>query len=221
MTEKIRWALIGCGDIAEKSDGPRNHFRPEVHIARRRSPEPGESERLRDPTQEPDVLLHDRGSAARPRGGCRLCRDAGLPAQRTDPPRLRGGQARPLRKAYGHERGRVRRDGPVRTRKRRDAGRVLLSPALPEGDPCQGAPPTRGHRGAQVVRIDLRGWYYPAPDDPKAWRVNKSQSGGGVLMDVGSHRLDLLVNFFGLPDTVAGRAKTAIRTAWMTRQWAC
>jgi len=58
-----------------------------------------------------------------------------------------------------------------------------------------------------LVRIDLHSRYDPAPDDPKAWRIAKEAGGGGALMDVGSHRLDLLVGFFGLPVRVAARSK--------------
>ena len=36
----------------------------------------------------------------------------------------------------------------------------------------------------------------------------KPYHGGGVLMDVGSHRLDLLIHFFGLPEWVVGRTAT-------------
>ena len=49
------------------------------------------------------------------------------------------------------------------------------------------------------VRIALREWYQPDLADPKAWRVKPEMSGGGVLMDVGCHRLDLLAWWFGLP----------------------
>lgn len=57
-----------------------------------------------------------------------------------------------------------------------------------------------------LVRINLHSRYAPAPDDPKRWRMVKSESGGGPMMDVGSHRLDLLVNFFDLPKRVTGRS---------------
>ncbi|MEM6471846.1 MAG: Gfo/Idh/MocA family oxidoreductase [Planctomycetota bacterium] len=39
------------------------------------------------------------------------------------------------------------------------------------------------------------------PDD---WRVVRSRGGGGPLMDIGSHRLDLLIDLFGYPTEVAG-----------------
>jgi predicted dehydrogenase len=53
-----------------------------------------------------------------------------------------------------------------------------------------------------LVRAALQSWYAPMADDPKAWRVRPSESGGGVLSDVGVHRLDLLAWWFGLPSRV-------------------
>jgi predicted dehydrogenase len=53
-----------------------------------------------------------------------------------------------------------------------------------------------------LVRMALHSWFAPAPDDPKAWRVRPELAGGGVLHDVGSHRLDLLAWWLGLPKRV-------------------
>ncbi len=44
------------------------------------------------------------------------------------------------------------------------------------------------------------------PDDPKYWRLIPEQGGGGALMDVGSHRLDLACWFLGDPVQVTGFA---------------
>ena len=41
------------------------------------------------------------------------------------------------------------------------------------------------------------------PDDPKMWRVDRTQSGGGPLMDLGSHRLDIFYSLAG-PATRVG-----------------
>lgn len=43
-------------------------------------------------------------------------------------------------------------------------------------------------------RAQLSCWY---PSLPGAWRQNKSQGGGGSLIDMGSHCIDLLEMFFG------------------------
>ncbi len=45
-----------------------------------------------------------------------------------------------------------------------------------------------------------------APDNPKYWRLIPEQGGGGALMDVGSHRLDLACYFLGDPVQVTGFA---------------
>lgn len=50
-----------------------------------------------------------------------------------------------------------------------------------------------------LVRMALHSWYGPDPNAPGAWRVKSDLSGGGVVSDMGSHRLDLLAWWFGLP----------------------
>lgn len=50
------------------------------------------------------------------------------------------------------------------------------------------------------------------PENPKYWRLIPEQGGGGALMDVGSHRLDLACYFLGDPEEVTGYADTLDRT---------
>ncbi|MBI2824047.1 MAG: Gfo/Idh/MocA family oxidoreductase [Planctomycetia bacterium] len=59
-----------------------------------------------------------------------------------------------------------------------------------------------------LVRVALHSWYAPRPDNPNAWRVRRDEAGGGVLADVGSHRLDLLAWWFGLPRRVVAHVAT-------------
>ena len=49
------------------------------------------------------------------------------------------------------------------------------------------------------------------PDHPKYWRLLPEQGGGGALMDVGSHRLDLACYWLGDPVEVCGFADTIDR----------
>lgn len=42
--------------------------------------------------------------------------------------------------------------------------------------------------------------------DANPWRLNKEVSGGGFLMDMGTHRFDLFTHFFGRPTQVSGYA---------------
>ena len=50
-----------------------------------------------------------------------------------------------------------------------------------------------------------------AADSPKSWRLRSDESGGGALMDVGSHRLDLACYFLGNPSEVCGYADSLDR----------
>jgi predicted dehydrogenase len=53
---------------------------------------------------------------------------------------------------------------------------------------------------------------HPKPGDlrPLAWRFIPEQAGGGLLMDMASHRLDVLVMLFGLPRSIAAATNTRI-----------
>ena len=85
----------------------------------------------------------------------------------------------------------------------------------------------RGDLGQVLeVRMALHGWYRPDASHPGAWRLNRQLSGGGVLCDVGCHRLDLAAWWFGLPRRVV--ADVATRThdydvedsAYVLMEWA-
>jgi predicted dehydrogenase len=53
------------------------------------------------------------------------------------------------------------------------------------------------------ARVFIAGRYAPAADDWKHWRV-EAVAGGGAMMDVGSHRLDIICYLLGEPLSVAG-----------------
>lgn len=55
---------------------------------------------------------------------------------------------------------------------------------------------------ALSIHADTYSAFASADSDP--WRLDKTRSGGGFLMDVGSHRLDLFGHFFGPPVDVSG-----------------
>lgn len=56
------------------------------------------------------------------------------------------------------------------------------------------------------ANIMMTGTYDPPPGDVKGWRVREAVSGGGALMDVGSHRLDVICYLLGEPTEVYGFA---------------
>jgi len=57
-----------------------------------------------------------------------------------------------------------------------------------------------------AARVFLAGWDNPDPSEIRAWRLVKALAGGGPLMDVGSHRLDLLAYLLGEPVDVLALA---------------
>ncbi len=49
-------------------------------------------------------------------------------------------------------------------------------------------------------------------DNPdKGWRGNKDKSGGGCLIDMGYHMIDLIIWYFGLPDNLHAEFRTLAR----------
>jgi predicted dehydrogenase len=73
----------------------------------------------------------------------------------------------------------------------------------------------RGLFGERItIRLHNGSWYMPAIDEPGAWRIDARLGGGGVLIDIGSHRLDLVCHLFGLPARVMCRTGKAGRDDW-------
>jgi predicted dehydrogenase len=61
-----------------------------------------------------------------------------------------------------------------------------------------------GRLGKPVyARAQLSCWYPPIPAIPGAWRQDPVTGGGGSLMDMGSHCLDLIEMFFGEIESVS------------------
>ena len=54
-----------------------------------------------------------------------------------------------------------------------------------------------------ALHANTSGPFTMTPDDPKYWRVDRAQSGGGPLMDLGSHRLDIFYSLAGRAAQVA------------------
>lgn len=59
-----------------------------------------------------------------------------------------------------------------------------------------------------LARINCTGYYNPNRQDLKNWRINPEISGGGVLMDIGSHRISLLQSLMGDITSAQGYADT-------------
>jgi len=60
------------------------------------------------------------------------------------------------------------------------------------------------------VRVNYFSWFDPGEDSPKYWRVVKEKSGSGVLSDMGSHMFDVLIGLFDMPVSVYAKCETLI-----------
>lgn len=76
----------------------------------------------------------------------------------------------------------------------------------------------------RTVTVRFEFPFDPSPNSPMWWRTRRDMSGGGVLADAGSHRIDLLCWLFGPPHTVRARLADrfpggAERRAWLGLTW--
>lgn len=55
-----------------------------------------------------------------------------------------------------------------------------------------------------ILSAQIRLFQSPAPGVADSWRVNPAISGGGLFHDLAPHQLDLMLYFFGAPESVKG-----------------
>ena len=48
-----------------------------------------------------------------------------------------------------------------------------------------------------VVQVNAFEWFDPSPSNARAWLINKNLSGGGPMFDFGCHRIEVLLDIFG------------------------
>jgi predicted dehydrogenase len=58
-----------------------------------------------------------------------------------------------------------------------------------------------------LARVNHTAFYNPSHHEWGAWRTHREISGGGVLMDLGSHRIDLLIHLLGDIQSACGYAE--------------
>jgi len=205
----LRWGIIGCGDVAERKGGPaiwgvegselvavmrRNAAKAEEfakkHGAKRWYTKA--EELLADPevnavyVATPPYLHHHYTIKAAEAGKHVMCEK---------PMAINVHQCREMIAACKEKRVKLmiayyRRTYPIVQRMKQ-----LLEEGV-IGDPI-------------LVRINLAGYYNPSdPKAPEEWRARPEFAGGGVMFDVGSHRLDVMVYLLGDVERVAAFSET-------------
>jgi predicted dehydrogenase len=210
--QRLRWALIGCGDIARKRVAPALRDLPECDFVAvsRRSAELAESfakefgarkwyqdwpELLRDDEIEAvyiatPVRLHaPQAIAAAEAGKHVLCeKPLALNVHECDSilAACRSNKVK-LGVAY------YRRFYPLIERIK-----SLIA---------------AGEIGVPVVaQINAFEWFNPAPEHPRAWLLDRQESGGGPMFDFGCHRLEVLLNLLGPINEVKAVTRNAVFT---------
>lgn len=68
-----------------------------------------------------------------------------------------------------------------------------------------------GEVGVPVVaQLNAFERFDPAPDHPRRWLLDKRRSGGGPMFDFGCHRIEVLLNLFGEVTAVRGLAGSVL-----------
>ena len=201
----VRWGLIGCGDIAAKRvamalrDAPGSRL---VAVSRRQADRAAECARRFGASRwhaswedlirsEVDavyiatpVALHARMAIAAAEAGKHvLCEKPMAKDVEECDGMVRAAEANGVKLGVAY----YRRFYPVVRR---------LKQLLREG--AIGAP--------VMAQADVFGAFDPGPDHPRRWIVEKDQSGGGPMFDVGSHRLEMFLSLFGAVAEVRGVA---------------
>ncbi|MFF1374842.1 Gfo/Idh/MocA family protein [Streptomyces sp. NPDC058308] len=191
----MKWSIAGYGDIVTRRVLPALHALGEEPVALwgrdpRRAARTAERFSVARSGGDPDVLLADVDAVyvATPVVGhvplARAVLAAGLPVLIEKP--LAGGLGTGGALGTAGPRAGVayyRRLAPAVRRLRQELG---------------GWTPDR-------VEVRFRCAFAPGPDDPMRWRTDPAVSGGGVLADAGSHRIDLLLHLFGRPYEITAR----------------
>ena len=61
-----------------------------------------------------------------------------------------------------------------------------------------------------LAQINAYEWFDPRPDHPRSWLLKQSVSGGGPMFDFGCHRIEVLIDLFGPPNEVRGVTANAL-----------
>ncbi len=195
--QKVRWGLIGCGDISRKRVAPalRDAAGSELYAVARAQADLAQAfarefgarkhygdwrELLADPEIDAiyiatPVDLHAEQTIAAARAGKHVLCEKPMALTAADCVRA----AAACREA-GVKLGIAyyRRFYPVLNRIKQ----IIASDEI--GQPV-------------LARINAFEQFNPQPGDPRHWLIEKARSGGGPMMDFGCHRIEVLMNLFG------------------------
>jgi predicted dehydrogenase len=197
MSRKVRWGLIGCGDIARKRVAPalRDPGNCDLVAVSRRQAELAESfasefgaqrwyadwrELIADSDLDAvyiasPVDLHAEQTIAAAEAGKHVLCEKPMAINVDECERMIAAcraQRVKLGVAY------YRRFYPVLRRIREIIASGEIGPPM-------------------IAQMNAFEYFNPSPDHPRAWFVDPARSGGGPMMDFGCHRVEVLISLFG------------------------
>jgi len=208
MTDKVRWGIIGCGDVTEIKSGPGFQkatgstlvavMRRTAHLAK------DYAKRHNIPTWYSDAqsLIHDPQVdavyiATPPGSHAQLARDvarAGKPCYVEKPMARNSKECEAMIHAFREANQKL-----WVAYYRRAMPRFLKVKELIDNKTI-----------GEITSIEFK-FSSTTPQNAdaskNAWRVSPEQSGGGLILDVGSHVLDILDYYFGKLTFISGKAK--------------
>ncbi|MDD5678753.1 MAG: Gfo/Idh/MocA family oxidoreductase, partial [Kiritimatiellae bacterium] len=205
---KVRWALIGAGDIAQKRVGPALKAEPRSRLEIIVDVSPERAGKLAD--QLGGCVVGDRleTALANPAiDAVYLATPIGMHAGQVKAA-LKSGKyvlcEKPLGLNYKEACCLTALDNGARAK----AGVAYFRRFYPKYLQAQDMLKAGAFGQVVLLRLAYHTWCEIKPDNPKFWRMLKAQSGGGVLSDMGSHMFDVMIGLFGLPAAVFASVRT-------------
>jgi predicted dehydrogenase len=206
LTHRVRWGLVGCGDIARKRVAPALRDLDDCELVAV----------SRADASRAESFAHEFGAKKWHADWHDLVKDAEVEAVYVSTPvHLHAEQAVAAAEAGKH----VLCEKPMaltaaecgRMNAAAEANGVLLGvayyrrfyPAVERVREILGS----GEIGVPVVaQVNAFERFDPAPDNPRRWLLDKRHSGGGPMFDFGCHRIEVFLNLFGDAQAVRGLA---------------
>ena len=204
----LRWGILGCGDVAEYKGGPPLYSVDDSELI---------AVMRRDRAKAEDFAERHGAKRVYTDVGELLADDALNAIYVATPPYLHCEQTVRVAEAGKHVFCEKPMAMTVEECQRmvdacRDAGVTLMLAYYRNFYPNivkMKALMSEGAIGEVVLaKVNHTGFYNPNRHDLSSWRVDPKISGGGVLMDLGSHRISLLQYLMGDVESVQGYAET-------------
>ncbi len=209
ITEKIFWGIIGCGDVTERKSGPAFNKVPDsqlVAVMRRNAAKaedyarrhgvPRWYSRAEDLIHDPEVnAIYIATPPESHLAYTRLALEAGKPVYVEKPMTLNFTEALAMQQLSEQHHDKI----VVAHYRRWWPPFVMVKKLLDEGEIGK---PLRVHLVCSRKPL--------TPDEMQRpgvqWRINPAVSGGGLFHDLAPHQIDLLLYWFGAPESCKGFA---------------